>query len=62
MCQHTKVILVVGASTSRIPAIRAALKAGPANVLITDHITAQHLKAEVNTPKEGDMYNGRYSV
>lgn len=51
MCQHTRVILVAGASKSRIPAIRAALKAGLANVLITDHITAQSLKAEVNTPK-----------
>ncbi|GHP00605.1 DNA-binding transcriptional regulator [Reticulibacter mediterranei] len=42
--QHAKVILVAGASTSRIPAIRAALRAGLANVLITDHITAQRLK------------------
>ncbi|WP_268963485.1 sugar-binding domain-containing protein [Reticulibacter mediterranei] len=50
MHQHTKVILVAGASKSRIPAIRAALKAGLANVLITDHITAQSLKAEVNAP------------
>jgi DNA-binding transcriptional regulator LsrR (DeoR family) len=49
--QHTRVILVAGASKSRIPAIRAALKAGLANVLITDHITAQSLKAEVNAPE-----------
>jgi DNA-binding transcriptional regulator LsrR (DeoR family) len=43
--QHTKVILVAGASTAHIPAIRAILKAGLATVLITDHITAQCLAA-----------------
>ncbi|HLH63926.1 MAG TPA: sugar-binding domain-containing protein [Ktedonobacteraceae bacterium] len=39
----TKVILVVGGSPAYIPAIRAALRAGLANILITDHITAQLL-------------------
>lgn len=38
-----KVILVAGGSPSFIPAIRAALKAGLANILVTDHITAQLL-------------------
>ena len=38
-----KVILVAGGSPSFIPAIRAALRAGLANILITDHITAQLL-------------------
>ena len=43
--QHSnaKVILVVGGSPSYIPAIRAVLKAGLVNILITDHITAQLL-------------------
>jgi deoxyribonucleoside regulator len=45
--EKTKVILVAGASKSRIPAIRAALNAGIVNVLITDHITAEILKSEV---------------
>ncbi len=45
---HTKVVLVAGASKSRIPAIRAALKAGIVNILITDHITAELLKSEVD--------------
>jgi deoxyribonucleoside regulator len=39
----TKVILVAGAGPSYVPAIRAALKAGLANILITDHMTAQML-------------------
>jgi deoxyribonucleoside regulator len=39
----TKVILVAGAGPSYVPAIRAALKAGLANILITDHVTAQLL-------------------
>ncbi len=43
-----KVILVAGASQSRLPAIRAALKAGIVNVLITDHITAELLKSEAD--------------
>ena len=40
---NTKVILVAGGSPSYIPAIRAVLKAGLANILVTDHITAQLL-------------------
>jgi len=40
---NTKVILVVGGSARYIPAIRAALKAGLANILVTDHVTAQLL-------------------
>ncbi len=40
---NTKVILIAGGSPSYIPAIRAALKAGIANILVTDHITAQFL-------------------
>jgi deoxyribonucleoside regulator len=40
---NTKVILIAGGSPSYIPAIRAALKAGLVNILITDHITAQFL-------------------
>lgn len=39
----TKVILVAGGGPSYVPAIRAALKAGLANILITDHMTAQLL-------------------
>lgn len=38
-----KVILVAGANTAYIPAIQAALKAGIANILITDHVTAELL-------------------
>jgi deoxyribonucleoside regulator len=38
-----KVILVAGGSPAYVPAIRAALKAGLANILITDHVTAQLL-------------------
>jgi len=43
---NTKVILVAGGSPSYIPAIRAALKAGIANILVTDHTTAQFLLEE----------------
>jgi deoxyribonucleoside regulator len=39
----TRSILVAGGSMAFIPAIRAALKAGVANILITDHVTAQYL-------------------
>jgi len=42
--QHnTKVILVAGGSPSYVPALRAVLKAGLANILVTDHMTAQLL-------------------
>lgn len=41
--RKVKVVLVAGASPSAVSAIRAALKAGLANILITDHITAQLL-------------------
>ena len=41
--EGTKVILVAGGGPSYVPAIRAALKAGLANILITDHVTAQLL-------------------
>lgn len=41
--RNTKVILLAGGSPSYIPAIRAALRARLANILITDHITAQLL-------------------
>jgi DNA-binding transcriptional regulator LsrR (DeoR family) len=40
---NTKVILVAGGSPSYVPAIRAILRAGLANILITDHMTAQLL-------------------
>jgi DNA-binding transcriptional regulator LsrR (DeoR family) len=40
---NVRVILVAGGSSSYVPAIRAVLKGGLANILITDHITAQHL-------------------
>lgn len=38
-----KVILVAGASRAYVSAIRAALKAGVANILVTDHVTAELL-------------------
>ncbi|HEX4206744.1 MAG TPA: sugar-binding domain-containing protein [Ktedonobacteraceae bacterium] len=38
-----KVMLVAGGSPSYIPAIRSVLKAGLANILVTDHVTAQLL-------------------
>ena len=41
--EHIKVILVAGASDAYIPGIQAVLKAGIANILITDHITAELL-------------------
>jgi deoxyribonucleoside regulator len=41
--EGSKVILVAGAGPSYLPAIRATLKAGLANILVTDHITAQLL-------------------
>lgn len=41
--ERIKVILVAGASLAYVPAIRAALKAGIANILVTDHVTAQLL-------------------
>lgn len=40
---NTKVLLIAGGSPSYIPAIQAAFNAGLANILITDHITAQLL-------------------
>ena len=41
--QGAKVILVAGGGPAYVPAICAALKAGLANILITDHVTAQKL-------------------
>ncbi len=41
--EGAKVILVVGGGPSYVPAICATLKAGLANILITDHVTAQML-------------------
>jgi len=41
---NAKVILVVGGSPSYVPAIRAVLRAGLVNILVTDHITAQLLQ------------------
>ena len=38
-----KVILVAGGGPSYVPAIRATLKAGLANILVTDHVTAELL-------------------
>jgi deoxyribonucleoside regulator len=40
---NTKVILVAGGSPAYVPAIRAVLRAGLANILVTDHVTAQLL-------------------
>jgi deoxyribonucleoside regulator len=40
---RTKVILVAGGSPAYIPAIRAVLRAELANILVTDHVTAQLL-------------------
>ena len=39
----TKVILIAGGSARYVPAIKAVLKAGIVNILITDHVTAQLL-------------------
>lgn len=44
--EGTKVILVAGGGPAYVPAIRATLKAGLANILVTDHITAQLLLTE----------------
>jgi deoxyribonucleoside regulator len=41
--RSTNVILIAGGSSSYVSAIRATLKAGLANILVTDHITAQLL-------------------
>jgi deoxyribonucleoside regulator len=43
----TKVILVAGGSPAYIPAIRAVLRAELANILVTDHVTAQLLLRDV---------------
>ncbi len=43
---NAKVILVAGGSSTYVSAIRAVLKAGIVNILITDHITAQLLLIE----------------
>ncbi len=41
--RNSRVILVAGGSPSYVPAIRAVLRAGLANILVTDHVTAQLL-------------------
>jgi deoxyribonucleoside regulator len=41
--EGAQVILVAGAGPAYVPAIRAALKAGLANILVTDHISAHML-------------------
>lgn len=41
--ERIKVILVAGAGSAYVSAIRAALKAGLANILVTDHVTAELL-------------------
>ncbi len=41
--RQAKVILVAGASASYVPGILAVLKAGLANIFITDHVTAELL-------------------
>jgi deoxyribonucleoside regulator len=51
---NTKVILVAGGSSSYVPAIRAALKAGLANILVTDHVTAQLLLMKHEGLTRGD--------
>jgi DNA-binding transcriptional regulator LsrR (DeoR family) len=40
---RVKVVLVAGGSPAYVPAIRAVFKAGLANILVTDHVTAQLL-------------------
>lgn len=45
--RNAKVVLVAGGSPSYIPAIRAVLKAGLANILVTDHVTAQFLLMDI---------------
>jgi DNA-binding transcriptional regulator LsrR (DeoR family) len=42
--EKIKVILVAGASRAYIPALLAVLRAGIANILITDHVTAELLR------------------
>jgi deoxyribonucleoside regulator len=44
--RNIKVIMLAGGSPSYVPSIRVALKAKLANILITDHITAQLLLLE----------------
>jgi deoxyribonucleoside regulator len=44
--EGAQVMLVAGAGPAYVPAIRAALKAGIANILVTDHITAHKLLTE----------------
>ena len=44
--EGTKVIVVAGGGPAYVPALRATLKAGLANILITDHVTAQLLLTE----------------
>ena len=44
--EGAKVILVAGGGPAYVTAIRATLKAGLANILITDHVTAQLLLTE----------------
>lgn len=46
----TKVILVAGANIAYVPAIRAILKAGLANILVTDHVTAELLMQSEKQP------------
>jgi DNA-binding transcriptional regulator LsrR (DeoR family) len=41
--QNAKVVLIAGGSPAYVPALRAVLRAGLANILITDHMTAQLL-------------------
>jgi DNA-binding transcriptional regulator LsrR (DeoR family) len=43
----TKVLLVAGGGPAYVPAIRAVLRAEVANILITDHVTAQLLLRDV---------------
>ncbi len=44
--QGAKVILIAGGGPAYVPAIRAALNAELANILVTDHVTAQLLLGE----------------
>ncbi|HZS77242.1 MAG TPA: sugar-binding domain-containing protein [Ktedonobacteraceae bacterium] len=43
IAEGAQAIMVAGGGPSYVPAIRAALKAGLANILVTDHITASQL-------------------
>jgi deoxyribonucleoside regulator len=47
-----KVILVAGASRSYVPVIRALLKTGIINILITDHVTAEYLKKAIQAESD----------